>query len=161
MIFTGMSLKALALFFGSSFIVFLISVSLSSRKLNISLLLKCFLIFLVEWFLKCLNKCFRFFFFQSRRCLFNLIIFVKFVKYLYKVCDIFLLSLTILLFLWRMIVLAVLLLIETRDFTVFQNFLVSVKLLKFKLLKYCCFAFLRTFVLLLIKVNSPYYKIKK
>ena len=47
--------------------------------------------------------------------------FVKFVTYLLKLCDIFLLSLIILLFLWRMIALAVLLLLENRGFTVFQN----------------------------------------
>ena len=51
MIFTRMSLKVLALFFGSSLIVFMISVFLYSQKVNISLLLKCFLIFLVERFL--------------------------------------------------------------------------------------------------------------
>ena len=71
---------------------------------------------------------------------FNLRVSVKFVKYLFKVCDIFSLSLNILLFLWRMIVLAVLLLLENSGFTVFQNFLVSVIFLKFKLLNYCCFA---------------------
>ena len=59
MIFTGMSLNVLALFFGSSLIVLMISVSLNSRKVSISLLFKCFLIFVVEWFLKCLYKCFR------------------------------------------------------------------------------------------------------
>ena len=63
-------------------------------------------------------------------------VFVKFVKYYFKVCDIFYLSLTILLFSSRMIVLAVLLLLEKRAFTVFQNFLLSVILLEFKLLKY-------------------------
>ena len=48
MIFTGMSLNVLALFFGSSLIVRMISVSLNSRKVNISLLFKCFLSFLIE-----------------------------------------------------------------------------------------------------------------
>ena len=41
--------------------------------------------------------------------------------------------------------LAVFLLIEIRGFTVYQNLLVSI-VLEFKLLNYCCFAFLRTFV---------------
>ena len=94
-------------------------------------------IFLVEWFLKCLNKCFRDFFFRGR---FLFRVFVKFVKYLFEICDIFLLSLIILLFSWRMIVLPVLLLLENRGFTDFHNFLVSVILLEFDLLKYCCFA---------------------
>ena len=49
---TGVSLNVLALFFGSSLIVFVILVSLNSRKVDISLLLKCSLIFLVEWFLE-------------------------------------------------------------------------------------------------------------
>ena len=65
MIFTGISLNVLALLFASSLIVFMISVSLNSRKVSISLLLKYFLIFLVEWFLKCLNKCLRDFFFKA------------------------------------------------------------------------------------------------
>ena len=106
---------------------------------------KCSLIFLIEWFLKCLNNCFRDFFFRAGDIFFNLRVFVVFVKYLFKVCDIFLLPLIILLFSWRMIVLALLLLLENRGFTVFQNFLVSVILLKFELLKHCCFTFLRTF----------------
>ena len=105
-IFTGMSLNVLDLFFGRSLIVLMISVSLNSRKVNISLLL-CFLIFLEELFLNCLNKCFRDFFFRAGDFFLNLRVFVKFVKYLFKVCHIFLLSLIILLFLWRMIVLAV------------------------------------------------------
>ena len=48
MIFTGMSLKVLALLIGSSLIVFVISVFLNSQKVNISLLLIFFKIFLVE-----------------------------------------------------------------------------------------------------------------
>ena len=145
MIFIEMSLNVLVLFFGSSLIVFMISAYLNSRKVNISLLLKCFLIFLLEWFLKCLNKCFRDLFFRAGDVFFNLRVFVKFVKYLFKVWDTFLLCLIILLFSWRMIVLAVLLILENRGLTVFPNFLVSLILLEFKLLKYC-FAFLRTFV---------------
>ena len=77
---------------------------------------------------------------------FSLIVFVKFMNHLFKVCDIFWLSLFILQFSWMMIVLAVLTLLEKRRFTVFQNFLVSVILLEFKLLKYCCLAFLIIFV---------------
>ena len=103
MIFTGMSLDVLALFFGSSLIIFVISVFLNSRKVNISSLLKCFLTFYVEWFLKCLNKCFRDFFFREDN-FFNLRVFVKFVKYSFKASDIFSLSLIILSFLWRKIV---------------------------------------------------------
>ena len=60
-----MSLKVVALLFGSSLIVFMISVPLDSRKVNISLLLNVF---------------------------FNLRVFVKFVKYLFKACDIFFLT---------------------------------------------------------------------
>ena len=146
MIFTGISLNVLVLFFGSSLVVFMISASLNSRKVNIYLLLKCSLIFLVEWFLKCLNKCFGDFFFRAGDVFFKLRVFVRFVKHLFKVCDIFFLSLIILLFSWRMIVLAVLLLLENRGFTFFQNFLVSVILSEFKLLRYCCFAILRVFV---------------
>ena len=86
MIFTGMSLKVLALLFGSSLIAFVISVFLNSRKVNISLLLNVFLIFLVEWFLKCLNKCFRDFF-HSNRGLLTLRVFVKFVRYFRIIFD--------------------------------------------------------------------------
>ena len=96
-IFTGMSLNVLDLFFGRSLIVLMISVSLNSRKVNISLLL-CFLIFLEELFLNCLNKCFRDFFFRAGDFFLNLRVFVKFVKYLFKVCHIFLLSLIIIIF---------------------------------------------------------------
>ena len=78
-IFTGMSLNVLDLFFGRSLIVLMISVSLNSRKVNISLLL-CFLIFLEEWFSNCLNKCFRDFFFRAGDFFLNLRVFVKFVK---------------------------------------------------------------------------------
>ena len=56
------------------------------------------------------------------------------------------LSLIIVLFSWRMIMSAVLLFLENRGFTVYQNFLVTVIPAKFKLLKYCCFVFRRTFV---------------
>ena len=42
--------------------------------------------------------------------------------------------------------LAVLFLLENRGLTVLQKVFVSVILLEFKLLKYCCFAFFRTFV---------------
>ena len=64
---------------GCSLIVLMISVSLNSRKVNISLLL-CFLIFSEEWFLDCLNKCFRDFFFRAGDFFLNLRVFVKFVK---------------------------------------------------------------------------------
>ena len=150
MIFTGMSLNVLALFLHSSLIVSMISVSLNSRKVNISLILKCSLIFLVEWLLKCLNRCFGDFLFRAGDIFFNLRVFVKFMMYLFKVYDVFLLSSIILLSSWMMIVLTVLFLLENRRFTVFQNFLASVILLEFKLLKYCCFAFLRGFVHLLL-----------
>ena len=70
----------------------MISVFVKFTKVNISVLLKCFAILLVERFLKCLNKCFRDFFFRAGEVIFNLRVFVKFVKYLFKVCDIFLLS---------------------------------------------------------------------
>ena len=92
----------------------------------------------------------RFFFFRAEDMFFNLRVFVKYVKYLFKVYDIFLLSLIIQLFPWRMIVLAVLFFLEKRGFTVFQNLLVPVLLLEFKLLNYCCYAFLRTFLHLFI-----------
>ena len=46
-ILTGMSLKALALFLGSSFVMFVILSRWNSRKANFSLLLKCFRIFLI------------------------------------------------------------------------------------------------------------------
>ena len=98
---------------------------------------------MVEWFLKNFNKCFRDCFFRAGDVFFNLRIFVKFVKYLFK-AYVFLLFVIILLFSWRMIVLAVSLLLEKRGYAVFQNFLVSVILLEFTLLKYCCFSFLRT-----------------
>ena len=63
MIFSSeMSLNVLP---GSYLIAFMISVSLNSQKVIISFLLKCFLIFMVEWFLKCLNKCFRDFFIRA------------------------------------------------------------------------------------------------
>ena len=107
--------------------------------------LKSSLIFLVEWFLKCLNICFRDFFFRAGDIFFNLRVFLKFLQYLFRVYDILLLSLIILLFSWRMIVLAVQLSLENRGFTAFQKFLVSKVLLEFKLLNYCCFAFLKTF----------------
>ena len=42
--------------------------------------------------------------------------------------------------------LAVLFLLENRGLTVLQKVFVSVILLEFKLLKYCCFTFFRTFV---------------
>ena len=52
--------------------------------------------------------------------------------------------------------LAVLLLLENRSFTVMQNILVSVILLESKLLKYYCFAFIRTFVhLFLCCLSQP------
>ena len=97
MIFTGMSLNVLALFLHSSLIVSMISVSLNSRKVNISLILKCSLIFLVEWLLKCLNRCFGDFLFRAGDIFFNLRVFVKFMMYLFKVYDVFLLSSIILL----------------------------------------------------------------
>ena len=62
-------------------------------------------------------------------------VFVKFVKYLLKLCGIFYLSLVILLFSWRIIVLVVLLLLENGGLMVFQNFLLSTMNLEFKLLK--------------------------
>ena len=102
--FNWTSLKVLALFSDSSLIVFVIPVSLNSRKVNISLLLKCFLIFLGELFLKCLNtNCFRDFFFRARDIFFDLRVFLKFVKYLFRVCDVFLLPLIILLFSWLLL----------------------------------------------------------
>ena len=101
---------------------------------------------MVEWFLKNFNKCFRDCFFRAGDVFFNLRVFVKFVKYLFK-AYVFLLFAIILLFSWRVIVLAVSLLLEKRGYTVFQNFLVSVILLEFTLLKYCCFSFLRTFAI--------------
>lgn len=82
--------------------------------------------------------------FQSKRCLFQFWVLARFVKHFFKVCEIFLLSLIVLWFSWEMKVFAVLLLLEKKVFsvvqeflTVFQNFLVSVVLLGFKLLKYC------------------------
>ena len=58
--------------------------------------------------------------------------------------------------------LAVLLLLENRSFTVMQNFLVSVILLESKLSKYYCFAFLRTFVqLFLCFLSQPAYTYSK
>ena len=51
-----------------------------------------FLTFLVEWILKCLNKLFGDFFFKAGDILFDLAVSVKFVNYLFKVCDMFLLS---------------------------------------------------------------------
>ena len=113
--------------------------------------------------LKRLNKCFRDLFFGTGDAFFNLRVFVKSVKYLFKVCDIFLLSLIILLFSRRMTVLAVLFLLEHRGLTVFQNFLVSVILLEFKLLKYCCFVFFRAFVhlFLLLSIVLKIYAIAR
>ena len=98
-----MSLKVLALYLGSSFMIVIISYCWNLRKVNLSLLTKCFWIFLIDWFLKCLSRCFKGFFFRGG-CLFNFTVLVKFVKYLFKVCDIFSLSLIILSFSWRMIV---------------------------------------------------------
>ena len=80
MIFTRMSLKLLALFFSSFLFVFRISVSLNSRKVIIYLLLKSFTILLVEWFLKCLNKCFRDFFFRAGNVFFNLRVYEVFIQ---------------------------------------------------------------------------------
>ena len=80
MIFTGMSFKVLALSFRSFLIVFMISVSLNSRKVNISLL-KCFLIFLVECILKCLENVLEVSFFRVVDVFLNLRVFAKFVKY--------------------------------------------------------------------------------
>ena len=79
-------------------------------------IIKMFLDFLIKWFLMCPNKCFRYFFFRVEDVFFNLRVFVKFVKYFFKVCNIFLSSLIILLLSWRVIVLAVLLLLEKRGF---------------------------------------------
>ena len=66
---------------------------------RVTFLLKCFFNFFGRMVLKCLSKCFRDFFFRAGDVFFSLRVFVKFVTYLFKVCDIFLLSLIILLFL--------------------------------------------------------------
>ena len=58
-----MSLKLLALYLGSSFMIVIISSCWNLRKVNLSLLTKCFWIFLIDWFLKCLSRCFKGFFF--------------------------------------------------------------------------------------------------
>ena len=62
--------------------------------------------------------------------------FSQFVKYMFKACDIFLLSLIILWFSWRMIVFVVLLLFGKEGFDGRQNFLVFVTPLGFKMLNY-------------------------
>ena len=84
--------------FGSSLTDFSISISLNLKKVNTSLPSKCFSVFLVEWFLKYHNKLSKDFFFRAVSVFFDLRVFVIYVKDLFKVCDIFLLSLTILLF---------------------------------------------------------------
>ena len=56
---TGISLKVLTLFLGSSLMIFIISSFWNLRKVNVSLLLKCFDIFLIDWFLSCLSRCFK------------------------------------------------------------------------------------------------------
>ena len=94
-------------------------------------------------------RCFRDFFLKAGVFL-DLKVFVKSVNFLFKALDTFILSLLLLLFSWRMIVLAGSFLWEKTGFMVFPNFLVSVIQLGFKLLKYCCFAFLRTFVKLFL-----------
>ena len=63
------SSKVMALFLGSSLLIFIILSCRNSGKLNFSLLLKCFLIFLIDWFLNCLSRCW--FVFQSWICLFE------------------------------------------------------------------------------------------
>ena len=63
------SSKVMALFLGSSLLIFIILSCRNSGKLNFSFLLKCFLIFLSDWFLNCLSRCWSVF--QSWICLFE------------------------------------------------------------------------------------------
>ena len=149
--FDWMSLKVLALFSDSSLIAFVIPVSLNSRKVNISLLLKCFLIFLVELFLKCLNtNCFRDFFFRARDIFFDLRVFVKFVKYLFRVCDF---SYYLWLFCYFSDCVSGFTFIREETFYGLPEFFSVPILLEFKL-KYCCFAFLRTYIHLFLSLYS-------
>lgn len=110
----------------------------NSRKANISLLSKCFWIFLIDWLLNYLCRYFKGLLFRAADILVNFRVLVKFVRYLLKVCDIFL-SLLILWFSWRTTVFAVLLFLEKWGLTAIQNLLVSLVLLEFKLIKYCIF----------------------
>ena len=57
--------------------------------------------------------------FRAGNVFFNFRVLVKFVKYLFKVCDIFWQSLMIPLFLWRMNVFALLLLLGKKGLTEF------------------------------------------
>ena len=100
---------------------------------------------MVDWFLEYCNKCFRDFFFRARDVFFNLRVFCQICKVLVQSMWYFIVISLFRYSDYSMIMLAVLLLLENSVFTAFLNFLLSVILLKFKLLKYCCFAFLKSF----------------
>ena len=141
-----MSLKILALFFGSSLMIFAISFWWNSRKVFF-FVLKCFSIFLNDWFLNCLSRCFKGMFFTVGNAFFNIKILVKRVKYLFKKYVV-ISSCCLYLFKdyhgeWYLFV--VLLLLEKRGLTVIQNFLVPSIFLEFKLLKNCFFAWFKAF----------------
>ena len=89
------SLKVLALLLSSSLMIFIILFRSNSRKVNFSLLLKCFRFFFTDWFLKCFIRCFRGLFFRAGYIYLSFTALVKFVKYLFKLCHMFLLSLII------------------------------------------------------------------
>ena len=122
-----MSLKVLALFLGSSFMTFIISSCWNSLKVNFSLLGKCSWILLIDWFLKRLSRCFRGVLFSAADSFF-LISEISSNLYLFKVCDVFLLSLIILLLSCRMIMFAVLIFLEKRG--VWSEFLSICKILR-------------------------------
>ena len=91
MILIGMSLKVMVLFLDSSLMIFIISSRWNSRMVTFSFAIKMLLNPFDRFVFECLSRSFKGLFFGAGEFFFNFRVSVKFVKYLFKVCDIFLL----------------------------------------------------------------------
>ena len=79
MIFTGMSLKVFVLLLGSSLMIFFPS-CWNSRKVNFFAIKMMLNLFLTDWFLNCLCRCFKYLSFRVEDVFFNFRILFKFVN---------------------------------------------------------------------------------